>query len=54
MRRIVSVFQLTQGIALMKSAFLGTGAGNVLLPVCGMLGLTALCTVLAIRFFRWE
>lgn len=54
MRRIVSVFPLTQGIALMKSAFLGTGAGNVLLPVCGMLGLTALCTVLAIRFFRWE
>ena len=51
MQKIVSVFPLTQGIALMKSAFLGTGAG---LPVCVMLGLTALCTALSTRFFRWE
>ena len=38
----------------MKNAFLGIGAGGVLLPVGVMLGLTALCTVLSVRFFRWE
>lgn len=54
MQRIVGVFPLTQGITMMKSAFLGISAGSVLLPVCVMLGVTVVCTVLAIRFFRWE
>ena len=54
MQRIVSLFPLTQGITMMKNAFLGIGAGSVLLPICVMLGLTALCTGLAVRFFRWE
>ena len=54
MQRIVSVFPLTQGITMMKNTFLGIGAGSVLLPICVMLGVTALCTVLAVRFFRWE
>ncbi len=39
---------------MMKNAFLGIGAGSILLPVCVMLGLAALCTVLSVRFFRWE
>lgn len=54
MRRIVSVFPLTQGIAMMKNAFLGIDTGNILLPISVMLGLTVLCAVLAVRFFRWE
>ena len=54
MRKIVSVFPLTQGITMMKHTFLGISTGNVLLPVCVMLGVTALCTILAVRFFRWE
>ena len=54
MQRIVSLFPLTQGITMMKNAFLGIGMGSALLPVCVMLGLTALCVGLAIRFFRWE
>lgn len=54
MRKIVSVFPLTQGIAMMKNTFLGISTGNVWLPTCVMLGLTALCAVLAVRFFRWE
>ena len=36
------------------AAFLGIGAGSIPLPVCVMLGLAALCTVLSARFFRWE
>ena len=54
MQRIVSFFPLTQGITMMKNAFLGIGAGSVLPPVCVMLGLTALCAGLSVRFFRWE
>ena len=54
MQKIVRFFPLTQGLTMMKNAFLGIGAENVLLPACVMLGLTALCTVLSVRFFRWE
>ena len=54
MQRVVSLFPLTQGITLMKAPFLGLAAGRVLLPVGVMLAVTALCTILAIRFFRWE
>ena len=54
MRRVVSLFPLTQGITLMKTTFLGLAAESVLLPVAVMLAVTALCTILAIRFFRWE
>lgn len=54
MQKIVRFFPLTQGLTMMKNSFLGIGAGNVLLPVGVMLGLTALCTVLSVRFFRWE
>ena len=54
MSAIVSLFPLTQGITMMKNAFIGADTGSMLLPVCVMLGLTALCTVLSIRFFRWE
>ena len=39
---------------MMKNAFLGISVESVLLPVCVMLGLTALCAGLSIRFFRWE
>ena len=43
-----------QRIAMMKNTFLGVNAGSVLLPACVMLGLTALCTLFSVRFFRWE
>lgn len=54
MQKIVSLFPLTQGITMMKNAFIGADTGSVLLPVCVMLGLTALCTAFSVRFFRWE
>ena len=54
MQRAVSLFPLTQGITLMKTTFLGLAAESVQLPVAVMLAVTALCTILAIRFFRWE
>ena len=54
MQTLVSVFPLTQGITMMKHTFLGISTGSVLLPVCVMVGVAALCTGLAVRFFRWE
>ena len=54
MQKIVSVFPLTQGLTMMKNAFLGIGADDILLPICVMLGVTAFCTVVSVRFFRWE
>ena len=53
-RKIVRFLPLTQGFAMMKNAFLGINAGSVLLPVCVMPGLTALCAALSVRFFRRE
>ena len=54
MQKIVSFFPLTQGLTMMKNTFLGVTMGNTLLPLCVMIGVAALCTILAIRFFRWE
>ena len=54
MQKIVSFFPLTQGITMMKNAFLGIGMGGVLVPICVMIGVTVICGVLAVRFFRWE
>ena len=54
MQRIVSVLPLTQGLTMMENTFLGISVGSVLLPTCVMLGVAALCTALAVRFFRWE
>lgn len=54
MQTVVGVFPLMQGITMMKHAFLGIGLGSVLPPICVMLALTALCTLLSLRFFRWE
>jgi len=54
MQKIVSVFPLTQGLTMMKNTFLGVSTGSILLPLCVMIGVIALCTIFAVRFFRWE
>ena len=54
MQKIVSFFPLAQGLTMMKNTFLGINTGSVLLPIGVMIGVAALCTILAVRFFRWE
>ena len=54
MQKIVSFFPLAQGLTMMKNTFLGINTGSVLLPIGVMVGVAALCTILAVRFFRWE
>ena len=54
MQKIVSFLPLTQGLTMMKNTFLGISTGSILLPICVMVGVATLCTILAVRFFRWE
>lgn len=54
MQKIVSIFPLTQGIQLMKSASLGLSMENVWVPVVVMSAVTFVCTGIAVRFFKWE
>lgn len=54
MQKIISYFPLTQGIQLMKAAFLGVPVTNVYLPVIVMGVTTVVCAGITIKFFKWE
>lgn len=54
MQKITSLFPLTQGIALMKNTFLGLGTENYIIPITVMMGVTVVCTGIAVRCFKWE
>ncbi|MGN0688092.1 MAG: ABC transporter permease [Oscillospiraceae bacterium] len=54
MQKIVSVFPLTQGVELMKSAFLGLPTDNAWISIAVMAAVTVICTGIAVRFFKWE
>lgn len=54
MQKIVSIFPMTQGIQLMKAAFLDLSVENSGLTIIGMGVVTMVCFSIAIRFFRWE
>ena len=54
MQRMIRIFPITQGIQLMKSAFLGLTAEPPALPIVMMLGVTLACSGIAVKCFRWE
>jgi len=54
MQKIVRIFPMTQGICLMKSAFLGLPVDNALFPITVMSAVTVICIGIAVKFFRWE
>ena len=53
-QKIISVFPLTQGIQFMKSAFLGLSVEHFALPIFVMLGVTLVCSGIAVKCFKWE
>ena len=53
-RHVAGVMPLTQGIQLMKSAFLGAPIEAAVVPLVALAALVAVCTAAAVRFFRWE
>lgn len=51
---VMDILPLTQGIKLLKAAALGQQMEGVLLSIVVLAVVTVLCTILSIRFFRWE
>lgn len=54
MQKIVNIFPMTQGIQLMKSAFLILPVENIWCPIIVMISVTAIRTGSAVKFFKWE
>ncbi|MDD2993827.1 MAG: ABC transporter permease [Pygmaiobacter sp.] len=54
LQRFADVLPLTQGIKLLKATTLGLPLGSVWFPLVLLAGVAVVCTVLAVRFFRWE
>lgn len=54
MKNIVDVFPLTQGIKILKSAILGQSVENIIIPIVIMLIITAICSIVVIKCFKWE
>lgn len=54
MQKIVSILPLTQGIKILKSATLGLPIDNILSSIIFLAAIAAICTVIAIKFFKWE
>ena len=54
MKNIVDVFPLTQGIKILKSAILGQSVENIIIPIVIMLIITAICSAVAIKCFKWK
>ena len=54
LRKAADILPLTQGIKLLKAASLGLPADNVRIPAAIMAAVALICTVTAIKCFRWE
>lgn len=54
MQKMVDVFPLTQGIKILKSAALGLPVDNVFWPICILAVIIIGCSVVAIKYFKWE
>lgn len=54
MKNIVDVFPLTQGIKILKSATLGQTVENIIIPIFIMLIIATICSIVAIKCFKWE
>jgi ABC-2 type transport system permease protein len=54
LQRLADFMPLTQGIKLLQATSLGLPIDGVLIPIIVMIALTVICTIIAIKFFRWE
>lgn len=54
MQKFVAILPLTQGIKILKSATLGLPVDNAILPIIIMTVITIICSIIAIKFFKWE
>ncbi|QIB69471.1 ABC transporter permease [Aminipila butyrica] len=54
LQHLVEILPLTQGIKLLKTVSLGQPIDGVFISLTVMLGIASICTIVSIRFFRWE
>ena len=54
MQKTVNVLTLTQGIKILKNATLGLPADNVTGAIIFMLVTAVVCSIVSIKFFKWE
>ena len=54
MQDIVNFLPLTQGIKILKAAVLGFEFQNILPAFLVMVVITAVCSIISIKYFRWE
>ena len=53
-QRGAALLPLTQGVKLLKATSLGLPVDQAVVPVAIMAVWAAVCTVIAVRFFKWE
>lgn len=54
LQKIADILPLTQGIKLLKSAFLGLPVDNVLVPLAVMSVIAIICISVSLKCFKWE
>ncbi|MEL7623757.1 MAG: ABC transporter permease [Clostridiales bacterium] len=54
LQKAADVLPLTQGIKLLKAASLGLPIDSVFIPVVVMIIIAVICSVVSLRFFKWE
>lgn len=54
LQNVSKALPLTQGIVLLKRAFLEGARGLEWSPLIGLIALFFVCTIMAVKFFKWE
>lgn len=54
LQKVANVLPLTQGINLMKAVSMGAELENVWKIIVLLAGITVICSVIAVKAFKWE
>ena len=54
LQKVADILPLTQGIKFLKAASLGLPINSVFIPVVVMIIIAVLCSIVSLRFFKWE
>ncbi len=54
LQKVAGILPLIYGIKLLKAATVGVSVSETLVPIGIMIVLTIICTIISLRFFRWE
>lgn len=54
LQKFADMLPLTQGIKLLKGTALGLPIDNITFPICLMIVIIIICTIISVKFFKWE